>query len=118
MENRKSFKTTLLQTALMIAISFGITSFSSGQETSSAKSVANAQNEANISKEKEAKFLATAAEINLEEIKLGKLAQQKGTMEDVKELGKLIETDHSKNMVQLTALAKKESIAITRIINC
>ena len=105
MENMKRFKTILLQTALMIAISLGISSFSNGHKANDAKPVANVQTEA-----KDAKFLATAAEINLEEIKLGQLAQQKSTMKDVKDLGKLIETDHSKNMEKLTALAKKESV--------
>ena len=113
MENKKRFKTALLQTALMIVISLGMSSFSSSQKANDAKPVANVQNEtkdANISKEKDAKFLATAAEINLEEIKLGQLAQQKSTMKDVKDLGQMIETDHSKNMEKLTTLAKKESI--------
>jgi putative membrane protein len=113
MENKKRFKTALLQTALMIAISLVMSSFSSSQKANDAKPVANVQNEAkdtNISKEKDAKFLTTAAEINLEEIKLGQLAQQKSTMKDVKDLGQMIETDHSKNMEKLTTLAKKESI--------
>lgn len=107
MENKKRFKTILLQTALMIAISLDISSFSNVQKANEAKSVANIQNDAN-----DAKFLATAAEINLEEIKLGQLAQQKSTQKDIKELGKLIETDHSKNMEKLTTLAKKESIEL------
>jgi putative membrane protein len=107
METKKRFKTTLLQTVLMIIISLGMSSFSSGQNAYAAKSVVKVKNEA-----KDAKFLATAAEINLEEIKLGQLAQQKSTMKDVKELGKMIETDHSKNMKILTKLAKKESIAL------
>jgi len=81
MENKKRFKTILLQTALMIAISLGISSFSNVQKANEAKSVANVQNDAN-----DAKFLATAAEINLEEIKLGQLAQQKSTEKDIKEL--------------------------------
>jgi putative membrane protein len=107
MKNKKRFKTILLQTALMIAISFGISSFSNVQKANEAKSVANVQNDAN-----DAKFLATAAEINLEEIKLGQLVQQKSKQKDIKELGKLIETDHSKNMEKLTTLAKKESIEL------
>ncbi len=94
MENTKRIKTALLQTALMMAVSLSISSLSSAQKANDTKSVANVQNEAkdaNINKERDAKFLATAAEINLEEIKLGQLAQQKSTMKDVKDLGKMID---------------------------
>ena len=115
MGNKKRFKTTLIQTALITAILFGISSSGSGQKAKVAKSVANEQNKtkyANTSKEKDVKFLADVAEINLEEIKLGQLAHQKSTMKDVKELGKMMETAHSKCMKKLTTLAKKESIVL------
>ena len=120
MENKKRLKIALLQTALMTAILFGISSFSSGQKANDAKSVAKVHNEAedaSTSKVKDAKFLADVAEINLEEIKLGQLAQQKSTMKDVKELGKLIESDHNKNIKKLTMLAKKESVDLPGTLN-
>ena len=115
MGNKKLLKTTLLQTVLIIAISYGISSFSYSQTSKDTKSVANEQNAikyANTNKEKDAKFLVDVAEINLEEIKLGQLARQKSAMADVKELGKMMETAHSKCMNELTILAKKKSIAI------
>lgn len=60
----------------------------------------------------DAAFMMQAAEINLEEIKLGNLAQQKGTMSHVKALGKMMVTDHSKALAGLTALAKTKMVDI------
>jgi len=65
----------------------------------------------------DAKFLASAAEINLEEIQLGQLAQKKSTMMDVQELGKMMETEHSKSLSDLTALAKKKGISLPQSVN-
>lgn len=62
--------------------------------------------------EKDAQFLATAAELNREEILLGKLAQQKGATSEVKELGKMMEDAHTKSLTDLTALAKSKMITI------
>ena len=57
-------------------------------------------------------FIMKAAEINMEEIKLGKLAQQKGTTSHVKELGKMMATEHEQAMAGLTALAKKKMVSL------
>lgn len=57
-------------------------------------------------------FLMKAVEIQLEEIDLGKLAQQKGTSDHVKALGKMMETDHTKNLAELRTLALSKSITI------
>ena len=57
-------------------------------------------------------FLSKAAMINMEEIQLGHLAGQNGTMNDVKELGKMMEEDHTKSQSDLVALARKKSITI------
>lgn len=58
------------------------------------------------------KFLMAAAEMQLEAISLGKLAQQKGTSPHVKDLGKMMEADHTKNLVELKTLAQSKSVAI------
>ena len=63
-------------------------------------------------KEQDAKFLVDAAEMNLEEISLGKLAQQKGSMVQVIQLGKSMEESHTKMLNDLTGLAKRENISI------
>jgi len=64
----------------------------------------------NNNAETDATFFMKAAEINMEEIKLGKLAQQKGTMSHVKALGKMLVTDHTQAMEGLNTLAKTKMI--------
>ncbi|HTA83484.1 MAG TPA: DUF4142 domain-containing protein [Bacteroidia bacterium] len=63
-------------------------------------------------KGKDKQFVYKAAEINLEEIKMGQLAQQKAVMPDVKNLGKMLEQDHTKLWNELTELAREKSITI------
>jgi putative membrane protein len=62
--------------------------------------------------EKDAQFLVDAAEINLEEIQLGQLAQSKGMTAEVKELGKMMETAHKKGMAEVKNLAMQKNIEI------
>jgi putative membrane protein len=63
-------------------------------------------------KESDERFLVRAAEINLEEIQLGQLAQQRGTLAEVKELGRMMEQAHSKANDDLHALASRKGIAV------
>jgi putative membrane protein len=82
---------------------------------SKTEEVAKDQNDAKFNDnddEKNAKFLVKAAEINLEEIALGKLAQEKSTNADVKELGKMMEKAHTKAFEDLKGLASKKGISI------
>jgi len=60
----------------------------------------------------DAKFLMKVAELQMEEISLGKLAQQKGNSAHVKELGKMMEADHTKSLVAVRALAKSKAISV------
>ena len=46
------------------------------------------------------------------EVKLGQLAQTKGSAESVKEFGKRMETDHSKASEQLKEAASKDNITL------
>ena len=73
----------------------------------------NANNNNNTATD--AAFMMKAAEINMEEIKLGKLAQQKGTMSHVKELGKMMVTAHTQAMAGLTALAKTAMVKLPAV---
>lgn len=63
-------------------------------------------------KEEDAQFLVNAAEINLEEISLGQLAQQNGQTAHVKALGKMMEDAHTKSQKDLVALAKRKMVTI------
>jgi putative membrane protein len=62
-------------------------------------------------------FLITAAEMNLEEVILSTLAQEKGTITLVKELGKMIKEDHQKALEELNELAKTKTITVPTAIN-
>jgi len=66
--------------------------------------------------ESDAHFLVTAAQINLEEIQLGLLAQTNSAMAPIKELGKMIETEHAIAQSDLQALAAKKQITIPTIL--
>lgn len=83
------------------------------------KEIAEEQNEEKFDdrkSEKDAAFLVEAAEINLEEIKLGELAQQKGMMDDTKALGKMMVTEHTAALKELKTLAANKSITIPEVL--
>ncbi len=78
-----------------------------------AKDVAEEHNDAKFDKNKDdAQFLVNAAEINLEEIQLAELAEHNSNVTEVKNLGKMMEEEHSKCLSDLAGLAKKKSITI------
>lgn len=79
------------------------------------KEVAEEQNEEKFEtnkSENDAEFLVDAAEINMMEIQLGQLASSKAVAQDVKDLGKMMETEHSKSLDELKALAAKKSVSL------
>ena len=78
------------------------------------KKVAEEHNDAkfNAAKETDAQFMVNAAEINLEEIKLGELAATSGMAADVKKLGTMMKTEHAKALKDLQGLATTKQITI------
>ncbi len=121
MKNLTNFKSIL---AFSICMAGTVVILSSCSENKSMDSKDVAENE-NINKlaadsqtivvidnDNATKFFMRAAEIQLEEISLGKLAQQKGTSTDVKELGKMMENEHAKSLSELQTLAQSKSVAI------
>jgi putative membrane protein len=107
----------LFQSGLIAATLLGMLSCSNETKTEDTKDIAETINEVkyeNSNKEKvdEAQFLVDAAEINLEEIQLGKLAQKNSKIPGIISFGKMMEDAHTKSLNQLTALAKKKSISI------
>lgn len=110
----KNYKSTVLQAILFTTVIIGASSCMN-KEAKDSKEVAVESNDAKLNKnssEKDAQFLVNAAEINIEEISLGKLAQQKGTTNHVKELGKMMEEQHTKSMNELVAFAKIKNITL------
>jgi putative membrane protein len=99
MKNSKIFSNNSLLVVFGATILIGILAFS------------------NIRVKTDAEFLKDAAEINLEEIKLGQLAQTKSTMAEVKELGQMMVTEHQKSLAELTTLANKKGITIPKSVS-
>ncbi|MBW6497558.1 MAG: DUF4142 domain-containing protein [Bacteroidales bacterium] len=106
-------KQTMIQ-ATFVALIFLVASCGTNQQRDS-KDVAQDENEARFDRDRQqndAQFLVNIAEINMKQIQLGQLAQQKGTTTHVKELGKMMEDAHTKSQRELTALARSKSITI------
>lgn len=57
-------------------------------------------------------FLVTAAQINLGEIELGTLAEQKGNNQAIRDFGKRMVEDHSKLEARLQELAKTKGVTL------
>ncbi len=121
MKNIIQSKTTLLHSAVLAFALLGASSCGDNQSAvkqekqEDTKKVAEEHNEAKFdtrASEKDAQFLVNAAEINMEEIKLGELAQQKSAMADTKTLGKMMVDEHTKAMGELKALAMKKSVSL------
>ncbi|HEY4000132.1 MAG TPA: DUF4142 domain-containing protein [Candidatus Xenobia bacterium] len=58
------------------------------------------------------RFLSAAYQGNLEEVALGKLAQQKASNPQIKDAGKRMVTDHSKMEDQVKMVAQKEQVSL------
>lgn len=109
--NAQFFKIASLLTAVVLTLTLLSCNNTKTEDT---KDVAEEHNEAKFSnaKEDDANFLVNAAAINLEEIELGNLAQTRGTVNHVKELGEMMLTEHNTALTELTALAAKKQITI------
>ena len=131
MKNLMNFKSVLLSTLLVGGVFFTATSCTENKVNDS-RDVAEKENMANqatdyrtgnnrnlenkpvmvINNDDDAQFLMDAAEMQLENISLGNLAQQKGSSEHVRALGKMMVEENSKSLNELKALAQTKSIAI------
>lgn len=83
------------------------------------KEVAEDQNDAKFeadSIEDDADYLVDVAEIDKTEIEIGKLAQQKGVNQHVKDYGKMLVDDHTKSLDEVTALAKAKNVTLPATI--
>ena len=125
MKSTLKIKTAALQVIFVSSIIFGVASCENKEKEKNENDaeatktmtpeVAEDMNEDKFNKnadEDNAEFLVKAAEINLEEISLGKLAHKKSSNKDVKEFGKMMETAHMKALADLQKLASKKTISI------
>lgn len=121
MEIMKTFNSTILKVSIYAVAFIGVftmTSCTQNIESKDTKEIAQDSNELKFSnnKEADASFLVFAAEIHLEEISLGQLAQSNSTMPSVNELGKMMEQNHAESFKKLQALASQKQITIPTTI--
>lgn len=109
-------KKIMLNATVFAAALFLATSCSDRKaENEDSKEVAEEQNDAKFDDsniEKDTEFAVNAADAGMLEVKLGELAQQKGTAPEVKSLGKMMVDDHSKANEELKALAQTKNITL------
>jgi putative membrane protein len=74
-------------------------------------------NSANTTSTSDNSFAQKAAQGDMAEVKLGELAEQKGTIPDVKNFGKRMVQDHSKNSQELQNVASRENVALPSQVN-
>src|SRR6187455_2448009 len=65
-----------------------------------------------LAKEQDERFLVRVAEIDFEQILIGKLAYQRATSVDVKEFAKTVEDAHRTSKSELGSMAIMKSIAV------
>jgi len=105
-----------LLSATLFSLCIGVTSCKQEPKTEDPKEAAEDVNETkfeeNDAKEDDSQYLVDAAETDLKEIEIGKLAQQKGVDADVKSYGKMLVDDHTKSLNEVKALAEKKQITL------
>ncbi|WP_447637431.1 DUF4142 domain-containing protein [Flavobacterium microcysteis] len=104
----------------ILFLSLGTISCKNEPKKEDPKEVAEDENEAKFDTtkeaEKDAEILVDAADFDLEQRELGKLAQSKGVSTAVKDLGKMMEKHHNESFMKLSALAKEKQISIPTAI--
>jgi putative membrane protein len=134
LKNGTELKELLFQVALVIGVGLAVVVFQGCKDNAErennemnhndynkgdVKEVAEEHNDAKFSKddEKAAQFLVDAADLNMTEIKLGRLAQERGSSKSVKDLGKMMEGDHNKTLEELKTLASSKNITIPEALS-
>lgn len=76
------------------------------------KDIAEKFNDAKFRHSKEAQFLVDATELCYDEIELARLAQSNGTNQDIKDIGKMMETDNTRFLDEIKKLSETKDITI------
>ncbi len=100
----------LLPGTLLLGLVIGITSCHNNQPNDN--STATTDDQSDTASKWGGKFLVKATLINLDEIQLGQMAQKNATTEDAKEMGRMMEADHTKAQNELKSLAQQKSITL------
>lgn len=99
----------------IVGFSLLLTGFSCNRTKTNETPIVKQLNDSKFEKthdQKNALYLVSAAEIYLREIKLGQLVQQKASLTDVRELGKMNEEFNTQQLISLINLAKIKSVSI------
>ncbi len=99
-----------------MSMTLGMTSCKDDKETDPAE-VAEEQNEqkfddTNEAKEEDSDYLVFAADVNMKEIQMGKLAQQKSTNAEVRSYAEMMINDHTKALENLKKTAEAKNISL------
>ena len=121
MKNSSFYRLCALSMLMLSALTFSVQSCNKKEQPTDTEEVAEEQNEAkfdndstgvdNDAKEDDSEFLVSAAEVDLKEIELGKLAQ-KSANADVKALGAMMVAEHTKSSAELKTLAASKNISL------
>ena len=103
----------------MVALTVFATSCNNDEEKTDTKEVTTIENDvkadtasASTSADNDSDFAMAAADDGMFEVKMGELAQKNGSSAKVKELGKMMEADHSKANEELKAWAAKSGVTL------
>jgi putative membrane protein len=112
----KKTATYLAAFSMLVLFPAGITLAKTNPARSdTAKTVA--KHKASSTTPSDTEFAKSAAEGNLAEVKLGQLAEDKGSSSEVKDFGKRMVTDHSKIDDQLKKDAAKENVTLPNSVS-
>ncbi len=102
--------------AFVLTLFLGTTSCKNDTKTEDTKEIAEDQNEAkfedNDNKEDDSEFLVAAAETDLMQIEIGKLAMSRSTDNNVKEFAKTLVADHTKSAEQMKPFAQRLNVTL------
>lgn len=106
-------KKSVLNLVLVLTALLGVIGCSNDQQVDSKQIAIDLNKPKNdIAKEQDERFLVSAAEFDYEQILLGKLANQRATSPDVKELAKMLEDAHRTSKSELGSMGIMKSIAV------
>ena len=113
---KRSILSKMLLGAAVMSMTLGMTSCKDDKETDPAE-VAEEQNEqkfddTNEAKEEDSDYLVFAADVNMKEIQMGKLAQQKSTNAEVRSYAEMMINDHTKALENLKKTAEAKNISL------
>ena len=115
--NMQQFKNLFFGTAMAFVAMVALLSCEN-TNTKDSKEIAQEHNDAKFANDKEdnADLLVNAAEMNLMVAQLGRLAQTKGSIAKVQEVGKTMEEDHNKASEELSKLAQQKQVTIPLVL--